>query len=495
MTVDVMQTFLGKDGARTLFQLQLRPGIARSLKDFSFFPDENELLLPINVEFEVTAVYDLGNELTMVQCTQVESDEPILDIQVDAGPPPSVSSPQQDAEGDTARVTINMDQRRLRVQESAIELLPSLDETTRVSTLLSLLQGEGVHPKIKRAAIMMAYARDFNHESRIRSVMLAFIAGDDQPDLQLLALAAFSSAQCSLNTAEGDVILSLVQDSEGNCDVRVAAVQMLPQLSVGPACPAQAVDILADLFEECVARVQNGGGGNMEPIKVVLALMADTEAVLVQPRVIVAIETLFSAVSERQNGKAVETQALLKLMATMMGQWVQNHLVEGAEVGPITAVDSQHAAAHADSKLQSGAARCFVNITTSLASGTNERLAEEARSILSTFGKKADLLDAAPVIAAMLDRLVDHEAAPFLFTPLLEYYRRQRDAFFEERAKQSASEEKGWDLDPSTLEKLQGLLRAPQSLPLQAMLPVASRKPVVSRKAHIRPVRSRPRSS
>jgi hypothetical protein len=86
------------------------------------------------------------------------------------------------------------------------------------------------------------------------------------------------------------------------------------------------------------------------------------------------------------------------------------------------------------------------NITTILAPGTNERLAEEARSILSTFGKKADLLDAAaPVIATMLDRLVDHEAAPFLFTPLLEYYRGQRDAFFEERAKQPASEETGWD--------------------------------------------------
>ena len=80
---------------------------------------------------------------------------------------------------------------------------------------------------------------------------------------------------------------------------------------------------------------------------------------------IVAIETLFSAVSERQNGKAAETQALLKLMATMMGQWVQNHLVEGAEAGPITAADraarrSPEAAAHADSKLQGGAARCSV---------------------------------------------------------------------------------------------------------------------------------------
>jgi hypothetical protein len=59
-TVDVMETFLGTTGARTLFQLQLRPGIARSLKDFSFFPDENELLLPINVEFEVTDVGQQG---------------------------------------------------------------------------------------------------------------------------------------------------------------------------------------------------------------------------------------------------------------------------------------------------------------------------------------------------------------------------------------------------------------------------------------------------
>jgi hypothetical protein len=94
-TPDTMMTFLGKDGPRTLFQLQLRPGIARSLKDFSFFPDENELLLPFNVNFEVTAVRDLGHELTLVQCTQVESKTIQVeeDIQVDAGAAPSVSSP------------------------------------------------------------------------------------------------------------------------------------------------------------------------------------------------------------------------------------------------------------------------------------------------------------------------------------------------------------------------------------------------------------------
>jgi hypothetical protein len=370
---------------------------------------------------------------------------------------------QQDADGDNAQTSVNMDQRRLRVQESAMDLLPSLDEATRATALLSLLQGEGVHPEIKRAAIKMAYAPDFSHESRIRSVLLAFIAGGDQPDLQLQALSAFSSARCSLTAAEGGVILSLVRDTGGDLDVRVAAVQMLPQLSVEPTCvlnPAQTVAILADLFEECVARVQDGHW-NTQLIEVVLALMADAEAVLAQPRVIAAIGTLFSAVSERENGKTVQVQALLKLMSTMMGQWLQKRPVGGAEVAQLAIVDPQQDTAQADDKLQSSGAKCFVRITTSLASGTNERLAEVAVSILSTFGQKADLSAAAPVIDAMVDRLVDIEAAPFVFTPLLEYHRRQRDAFFEERAKNASSEEKGWDLDASTLLKLQSFLRTP----------------------------------
>jgi hypothetical protein len=96
-TVDVMKTFLGTEGPRTLFQLTLFPGIARSIQDFSLFPNENEVLLPINVEFDVTSICDMGHELTLVQCTQIESDEPILNIQVDpaslapapAAPPPA----------------------------------------------------------------------------------------------------------------------------------------------------------------------------------------------------------------------------------------------------------------------------------------------------------------------------------------------------------------------------------------------------------------------
>ena len=53
-TVDVMQSFLGQDGPRTLFQLHLLPGMARSVHEFSLFPNENEVLLPVNVKFTVT---------------------------------------------------------------------------------------------------------------------------------------------------------------------------------------------------------------------------------------------------------------------------------------------------------------------------------------------------------------------------------------------------------------------------------------------------------
>jgi hypothetical protein len=79
-TVDVMQTFLGESGPRTLFMLTLQPGIGRCVKDFSLFPTENEVVLPPNTEFEVVATVNLGHELTQVQCKQIESLDMILDM-------------------------------------------------------------------------------------------------------------------------------------------------------------------------------------------------------------------------------------------------------------------------------------------------------------------------------------------------------------------------------------------------------------------------------
>lgn len=41
---EVMQFFMGTDGPRTLFQLELTEQIGRDLRDFSLFPSENEIL-------------------------------------------------------------------------------------------------------------------------------------------------------------------------------------------------------------------------------------------------------------------------------------------------------------------------------------------------------------------------------------------------------------------------------------------------------------------
>ena len=43
-------------------------------------PSEDEVLLPPNVSFEIVSVYDAGHGLTMVQCTQTETVDPVLDL-------------------------------------------------------------------------------------------------------------------------------------------------------------------------------------------------------------------------------------------------------------------------------------------------------------------------------------------------------------------------------------------------------------------------------
>mmetsp|Transcript_1031 Transcript_1031/g.1431 ORF Transcript_1031/g.1431 Transcript_1031/m.1431 type:complete len:931 (-) Transcript_1031:120-2912(-) len=80
-TIDVMKTFLGDHGDRTLIQLELIERVARDIKDFSFYPSENELLLPPNVCFEYVSKFDCGGGLVIVQARQIESLDSILDLQ------------------------------------------------------------------------------------------------------------------------------------------------------------------------------------------------------------------------------------------------------------------------------------------------------------------------------------------------------------------------------------------------------------------------------
>ena len=65
-SIEVMTTFLGTEGARTLFQIELSASIGRDIKPFSLFPAEDEVLLPPNVVFEVASVFDATGDGAMI---------------------------------------------------------------------------------------------------------------------------------------------------------------------------------------------------------------------------------------------------------------------------------------------------------------------------------------------------------------------------------------------------------------------------------------------
>merc|ERR1740121_1972536 len=78
-SIEVMQTFVGTKGPRTLLNLKLiRRG--RSLKDFSFFPAEAEVVLAPNATFEVTGHFDAGAGLTIVTAQEVECVHELLEM-------------------------------------------------------------------------------------------------------------------------------------------------------------------------------------------------------------------------------------------------------------------------------------------------------------------------------------------------------------------------------------------------------------------------------
>jgi len=63
---------------RTLYQLQMTEGSGRAIQDFSLFPQEHEVLLPPNMCFRVESSWDAGHGLTMVQCKQTDTLDPLL---------------------------------------------------------------------------------------------------------------------------------------------------------------------------------------------------------------------------------------------------------------------------------------------------------------------------------------------------------------------------------------------------------------------------------
>ena len=70
------EQFVGKNGTRTLFTIECETG--KDIRQHSFFPKEDEILLLPGREFQVISSADMGNQLTMIQLKEVQPRFPNL---------------------------------------------------------------------------------------------------------------------------------------------------------------------------------------------------------------------------------------------------------------------------------------------------------------------------------------------------------------------------------------------------------------------------------
>jgi len=74
-----MKEFVGNSGPRTLLILNLLKGYGgKKVHDFSFFPNESELILEPNATFRVQTILDLGNSLTQVELVQLPTTDLVV---------------------------------------------------------------------------------------------------------------------------------------------------------------------------------------------------------------------------------------------------------------------------------------------------------------------------------------------------------------------------------------------------------------------------------
>ena len=79
------EQFFGKSGTRTLFAIESDTG--KNIREHSFYPHEDEILLLPGREFEVIDSLDMGNQLTMIQLKEVQPRFPtIASLQMSTSP-------------------------------------------------------------------------------------------------------------------------------------------------------------------------------------------------------------------------------------------------------------------------------------------------------------------------------------------------------------------------------------------------------------------------
>ena len=74
-TIDVLGTeaFLGKKDPRILYLIECQSG--RNIRDCSMITEEDEILLPINRHFQIISILDAGNDLTLVDMKEIDTNQ------------------------------------------------------------------------------------------------------------------------------------------------------------------------------------------------------------------------------------------------------------------------------------------------------------------------------------------------------------------------------------------------------------------------------------
>jgi hypothetical protein len=70
------ERFLGCTGTRTLFNIECHS--AKSIKSFSFYPEEEEVLLPPARQFQVMGCLDQGHGLHIIQLKEIQPKFPLI---------------------------------------------------------------------------------------------------------------------------------------------------------------------------------------------------------------------------------------------------------------------------------------------------------------------------------------------------------------------------------------------------------------------------------
>ena len=72
------EQFLGQSGTRTFFTIECHSG--KSIKQYSYYPDEEEVLLPPARHFQVTGCLEQGNGLHIIQLKEIQPNFPLINF-------------------------------------------------------------------------------------------------------------------------------------------------------------------------------------------------------------------------------------------------------------------------------------------------------------------------------------------------------------------------------------------------------------------------------